>query len=55
MFFLGANLIAFFLVFQGNTALLADAYLGQVLFFYNFIFTIGPHIYNFIARPDLFI
>jgi hypothetical protein len=54
-FFLGGNLMAFLLVFQGGSTNLTDPYLTQHLYFYNFLFTIAPHIYHFIVRTEHFI
>lgn len=50
-FFLGANLVAFYLVFQGSTTNLLMNYLGQTMFFYNFLFTLGPIFYLIFKRP----
>lgn len=55
VFFLGANLLAFFVVFQGSTVFLFAPYQNELFYFYNFVFTIGPHIYQLAKRPDPFI
>jgi hypothetical protein len=50
-FLLGANLVVFYLVFQGSTTNLLMNYIGQTMFFYNFVFTLGPIFYLIIQRP----
>ena len=54
MFFLGAAIISFVLVFRGGSVILMQPYLEQLFFFFNFIFTLAPHIYHLVKRPDLF-
>ena len=54
-YLLGSNLIAYLLVFQGRLVQISAVYLAELFLFYNFVFTIGPVIYLFLARPDLFI
>ena len=49
-FLLGSNLVAFFLVFQGGSTNLLSPYLSEMFYFYNFIFTIFPLLYQFIIR-----
>jgi hypothetical protein len=54
-FLLGANLLAFFLVFRGNTVNIVITYLEQIFIFYNLIFTLAPAFYAIIKRPELYI
>ena len=54
-FLLGANLVAFYLVFRGTTINLLMGYLSQVFFFFNFVFTLGPIFYLLLKRPEIFI
>jgi hypothetical protein len=51
MFFLGAALVSFLLVFQGASVTLMQPYLEQLFYFYNILFTLTPHIYHLVKRP----
>ena len=47
MFLMGGDLMAFYLVFRGGFISLMDSYLVEIFYFYNFLFTLAPLLYQF--------
>ena len=54
-FFLGAILMAFYLVFRGGFSNLMDSYIVEIFYFYNFLFTLAPLVYQFAVRNKQFV
>ena len=55
MFLLGADLMAFYLVFRGGYISLMDSYIVEIFYFYNFLFTVLPLAYLFMVKQELYI
>ena len=47
MFLMGGDLMAFYLVFRGGFISLMDSYLVEIFYFYNFLFSLAPLLYQF--------
>jgi hypothetical protein len=50
-----SRVVAFFLVYQGNSIDMGINYISELYFFYNFVFTVLPIMFMIIKRPGVYI
>jgi len=53
--FVISRILAFFLVFQGNTVDVGDSYSSELYFYYNFVFTSIPITFMIFKRPEVYV